>query len=112
MKTFIKDGLTTVVDDDDFRIASYIADGWKETATADKPKDDSDKRIKNAIDTVDASEADSKKGKSSRKGKPLAPDKKVNDTVVATETATADSEPVDDGLIKPSVTKTEGENNG
>jgi len=112
MKTFTKGSLTTVVDDDDSRIASYIANGWKETATADKPKDDADKRIENAIDAANASEADSKKGKGGKKGKVAAPDKKVNDAVAATATATADSESVDDGLITPSATKTEGENNG
>lgn len=108
MKTFTKGNLTSVVDDDDFRIASYKANGWKEAETIDKPKDDADKRIADAIDAANASE--SKKG---RKGKAAAPDKKVNDAVVATATAAADSDVVDDGLITPSANaKTEGTDNG
>ncbi len=112
MKTFTKGNLITVVDDDDRRIPAYLANGWEEIATVDKPKDDADGRIENAIDAANASEVDSKKGKGGKKGKAAAPDKKVNDAVAATATATADSEPVDDGLITPSATKTEGENNG
>lgn len=113
MKTFTKGNLTTVVDDDDFRIAEYEANGWKETETADKPKDEADTRIANAIDAANASEANNKKGKSGKKGKAAAPDKKVNDAVAATATAAAESEAVDDGLIKPSAAKaTEGKDNG
>lgn len=112
MKTFTKGSLTTVVDDDDFRIDEYKANGWKETKTADKPKDEADTRIADAIDAANASEAD-KKGKNGKKGKAAAPDKKVNDAVAATATAAAESEAVDDGLIKPSATKaTEGKDNG
>lgn len=112
MKTFTKGSLTTVVDDDDFRIDEYKANGWKETKIADKPKDEADTRIADAIDAANASEAD-KKGKSGKKGKAAAPDKKVNDAVAATATAAAESEVVDDGLIKPSVAKaTEGKDNG
>lgn len=112
MKTFTKGSLTTVVDDDDFRIDEYKANGWKETKNADKPKDEADTRIADAIDAANASEAD-KKGKNGKKGKAAAPDKKVNDAVAATATAAAESEAVDDGLIKPSAAKaTEGKNNG
>lgn len=112
MKTFTKGSLTTVVDDDDFRIDEYKANGWKETKTADKPKDEADTRIADAIDAANASEAD-KKEKNGKKGKAAAPDKKVNDAVAATATAAAESEAVDDGLIKPSVAKaTEGKDNG
>ena len=112
MKTFTKGSLTTVVDDDDFRIDEYKANGWKETKTADKPKDEADKRTEKAIDDANASEAD-KKGKNGKKGKAAAPDKKVNDAVAATATAAAESEAVDDGLIKPSAAKaTGGKDNG
>ncbi len=112
MKTFTKGSLMTVVDDDDFRIDEYKANGWKETKTADKPKDEADTRIADAIDAANASEAD-KKGKDGKKGKAAAPDKKVNDAVAATATAAAESEAVDDGLIKPSAAKaTEGKDNG
>ena len=112
MKTFTKCSLTTVVDDDDFRIDEYKANGWKETKTADKPKDEADTRIADAIDAANASEAD-KKGKNGKKGKAAAPDKKVNDAVAATATAAAESEAVDDGLIKPSAAKaTGGKDNG
>lgn len=110
MKTFTKGNLTTVVDDDDFRIASYKANGWKEVATKDKPKDDADKRIEDAIDAANASENDGKKGK--KKGKAAATDKKVNDAVAAAATAAADSDVVDDGLITSSATKPEGDSNG
>lgn len=112
MKTFTKGNLTTVVDDDDFRIAEYKANGWKESETVDKPKDEADTRIANAIDAANASETPDKKGKG-KKGKAAAPDKKVNDAVAATATAAAESEAVDDGLIKPSAsTNTEGKDNG
>ena len=112
MKTFTKGSLTTVVDDDDFRIDEYKANGWKETKTAEKPKDEADTRIADAIDAANASEAD-KKGKNGKKGKAAAPDKKVNDAVAATATAAAESEAVDDGLIKPSAAKaTGGKDNG
>ena len=112
MKTFTKGSLTTVVDDDDFRIDEYKANGWKETKTADKPKDEADTRIADAIDAANASEA-YKKGKNGKKGKAAAPDKKVNDAVAATATAAAESEAVDDGLIKPSAAKaTGGKDNG
>ena len=112
MKTFTKGSLTTVVDDDDFRIDEYKANGWKKTKTADKPKDEADTRIADAIDAANASEAD-KKGKNGKKGKAAAPDKKVNDAVAATATAAVESEAVDDGLIKPSAAKaTEGKDNG
>lgn len=110
MRTFTKGNLTTVVDDDDFRIPSYVASGWKETKTAAKPQDEADKRIADAIDAVDASEAEGKKGKNGKKNKAAAPDKKVNDAVAATATAAAESEAVDDGLMKSSAT--EGKDNG
>ena len=112
MKTFTKGSLTTVVDDDDFRIDEYKANGWKETKTADKPKDEADTRIADAIDAANASEAD-KKGKNGKKGKPAAPEKKVNDAGAAPAPAAAESEAVDDGLIKPSAAKaTGGKDNG
>lgn len=102
MKTFIKGTLTTTVDDDDRRIPEYMANGWKEAKTPDKPKDDTDTRIDNAMQAANASESKGKKGK----GK-TAPDKKVNDAVAAAQTVEAESQAVDDGLLK-----TEGENNG
>lgn len=107
MKTFTKGNLTTVVDDDDRRIPDYMANGWKETATAEKPKDDADERMAKAIADANASESKAKNGK---KSKNTATDKKVNDAVAATAQAAAESEAVDDGLIKP--TETEGANNG
>ena len=104
MKTFIKGNLTTVVDDDDRRIPAYLANGWKETDTAEKPKDDADKRTEKAIDDANASES---KGKG---GKNAAPDKKVNDAIAAAKTAEAELDTVDDGLIKH--TEAEGKSNG
>ncbi len=96
MKTFTKGNLTTVVDDDDRRIPAYLASGWKETETAEKPKDD-----------ANASES---KGKGGKKGKNAAPDKKVNDAIAAAKTAEAELDTVDDGLIKH--TEAEGKSNG
>lgn len=106
MKTFTKGNLTTVVDDDDRRIPAYLASGWKETETAEKPKDDADKRTEKAIDDANASES---KGKGGKKGKNAAPDKKVNDAVEATKNAAEESEAVDDGLL---TNASEGEANG
>jgi len=112
MKTFTKGNLTTVVDDDDRRISAYLANGWEETATAEKPKDDADKRTAKAIDDANASESKSKDkgGKKGKKGKNAAPDKKVNDAIAAAKTAEIESDTVDDGLIKP--TEAEGKDNG
>ena len=101
MKTFTKGNLTTVVDDDDRRISAYLANGWKETDTAEKPKDDADKRAEKAIDDANAS---------GKKGKTAAPDKKVNDAIAAAKTAEAELDTVDDGLIKH--TEAEGKSNG
>ena len=106
MKTFTKGNLTTVVDDDDRRIPAYLASGWKETETAEKPKDDADKRTEKAIDDANASES---KGNGGKKGKNAAPDKKVNDAVEATKNAAEESEAVDDGLL---TNASEGEANG
>ena len=61
MKTFTKGSLTTVVDDDDFRIDEYKANGWKETKTADKPKDEA---------------GPTRKGRTARKAKPPPPTKR------------------------------------
>jgi len=99
MKTFTKGTLTTTVDDDDRRIPEYLANGWKETATAEKAKYDADKRIDKAIG--EANESESKgKGKGGGKGKNSAPDKKVNEAVDASKVAEGEREEVDDGLIK------------
>lgn len=104
MKTFTKGTLVTTVDDDDRRIPEYLANGWKETATAEKAKDDADKRIDKAIG--EANESESKgKGKGGGKGKNSAPDKKVNDAVDAAKTAEGEREAVDDGLIKGEAAK-------
>ena len=100
MKTFTKGTLTTTVDDDDRRIPDYLANGWKETTTAEKAKDDADKRIDKAI-----GEANESEGKGGGKGKNRAPDKKVNDAVDAAKTAEGEREAVDDGLIKAEAAK-------
>lgn len=96
MKTFTKGTLTTTVDDDDRRIPEYLANGWKETATAEKAKDDADKRIDKAIGEANESES---------KGKNSAPDKKVNEAVDASKNAESEREAVDDGLIKGEAAK-------
>lgn len=107
MKTFTKGTLTTVVDDDDRRIPEYLANGWKEAPTAEKPKDDADKRIDKAIGEANASEEKpkGKGGGKGSKGKNSAPDKKVNDAVDASKNAESEREAVDDGLIKTEAAK-------
>lgn len=100
MKTFTKGTLTTTVDDDDRRIPQYLANGWKETATAEKPKDDEDKRIDKAVNEANESE-----NKGGGKGKNSAPNKKVNEAVAAAKTAEGEREAVDDGLIKKEAAK-------
>ncbi len=96
MKTFTKGSLTTVVEDNDRRIPQYIANGWKETGTTPKQKDEADERTGKAIDDVNAS-AGGKKGKG--KGKAAAPDKQVNDAIKANANAASEGEEVDDGLL-------------
>ena len=49
MKTFTKGSLTTVVEDNDRRIPQYIANGWKETGTTPKQKDDADERDRKSV---------------------------------------------------------------
>lgn len=92
MREFIKDNLITVVDDDDRRIPEYLQNGWKERELTEKPKDVADSRIENAIVDANASEANGKRNN--------ATDKKVNDAIKSGENANAESQVVDDGLIK------------
>ena len=99
MKTFTKGSLTTVVEDNDRRIPQYIANGWKETGTTPKQKDDADERTGKAIDDVNASEGEDK-GEKKGKGKAAATDKKVNDAIKANANAASEGEAVDDGLLK------------
>lgn len=105
MKTYTKGGLTTVVEDNDRRIPQYLAEGWKETETTPKPKDDADERTGKAIDDVNASEdKGEKKGKGDSKtngkgSKAAAPDKKVSDAIKANANAATEGEAVDDGLL-------------
>lgn len=107
MKTFTKGALTTTVDDDDRRIPQYLANGWKEAPTPEKPKDDADKRIDKAIGEANESESKpkGKGGGKGSKGKNSATDKKVNDAVDAAKTAEGEREAVDDGLIKTEAAK-------
>ena len=100
MKTFTKGSLTTVVEDNDRRIPQYIANGWKETGTTAKQKDDADERTGKAIDDVNASEVEDKGEKKGKgKGKAAATDKKVNDAIKANANAASEGEEVDDGLL-------------
>ncbi len=98
MKEFTKGNLITVVEDDDRRIPEYKKNGWQERPLTKKVKDDADKRKEEAINDANESEGN---------GKNTATDKKVNDAMSAKETAVAESEAVDDGLIKDG-----GKNNG
>lgn len=98
MKEFTKGTLVTVVDDNDRRIADYLANGWKERPLTLKPQDDADKRIGEAIEAADESES-AKGGKVMNKSKQTAANKKINDAVSATAVAVAESEEIDDGLL-------------
>ena len=100
MKEFIKDNLVTVVEDNDRRIPEYLAKGWKEKELTQKRKAASDKRKAEAIADADASEDNGKKNS--------ATDQKVNDAMSAKDNAAAESQAVDDGLIKTDG----GKNNG
>lgn len=101
MKKFIKDGLETLVDDNDRRIPEYLKNGWKEAEVAPKTTDEGDKQTQRAIDDVETSESKSKgsKGGKGNKGR-NAPGKKVNDAIAANAAAAAENVAVDDGLIK------------
>jgi hypothetical protein len=93
MKKFTKGTLTTLVEDDDRRIAGYRANGWKEEAIKPTvPTDAADKTLAKSIKDANASEP--------RKGgkKASATDKKVNAAIKANTAAAAESEAVDDGL--------------
>lgn len=109
MKTFTKGTLKTIVDDDDRRIPEYLANGWKEAPTAEKPKDDADKRIDKAVNEANESEGkpktNGKGGGKGSKGKNSATDKKVNEAVAASKIAESEREAVDDGLIKTEAAK-------
>ena len=95
MKRFIKGTLETVVDDNDHRISEYLANGWKEAPIVKKPQDAADSQLEKAMLDIENSEemADKKKGVKK-------PAKKVNDTITANTAAAAESEAVDDGLLK------------
>ena len=101
MVRFTKGLLTTLVDEDDSRIPEYYANGWTRCEPTDKQKTAADKRIDDAVREANASEGKNKRARNA------ASDKKVNDAIVAATNAEAESEAVDDGLIK-----TEGESNG
>lgn len=94
MKKFTKGALETIVDDDDRRIPEYLANGWKEAPLPKKPQDAADEQLDKAMTDVENSEGGGTK-KGSKK-----PAKKVNDAIKANTAAAAESEAVDDGLIK------------
>lgn len=101
MKRFVKGALETVVEDDDRRIKDYIAGGWKAAELTIKPQDDKSKQMNKAIFDANDSEVASA-------GKNNASDKKVNDAIKANAVAIAESEEVDDGLIKKEEDKVNG----
>lgn len=67
MKKFIKDGLETLVEDNDRRIPDYLKNGWKEAEVTPKATDEADKQTQRAIDDVETSEGKPKNGKRKRK---------------------------------------------
>ena len=101
MKKFIKDGLETLVEDNDRRIPDYLKNGWKEAEVTPKATDEADEQTQRAIDDVETSEGKPKGKKGSKSGKgSKAPGKKVNDAIAANAAAAAENVAVDDGLIK------------
>ncbi len=92
MKKFIKDGITSIVDDDDRRIPEYKRDGWDEVPVGAQQPTEADIRTQKAIAAANASEP-------SKKRKKGASDKKVNDAIKASANAAAESEAIDDGLL-------------
>lgn len=95
MKRFIKGTLETVVEDDDRRIPAYLANGWTEAELTKKPQDEADQQLDKAMTDVEESEGAADNGSGSKK-----PTKKVNDAIEANAAAAAESEAVDDGLLK------------
>lgn len=97
MKMFAKGTLTTLVEDDDRRIADYRASGWKEVEIVSvAPTTAADKKLAKAI--KDACDSEPVKAK-----KKAASDKKVNDAINANNAASLEGDPVDDGLISEEV---------
>lgn len=94
MRKFTKGGIESIVDDNDSRIPAYLANGWKEEAVKAKPTDVADAQTDKALADVAKSE-----GKTNGKGKGKTTGKKVNDAIKANSTASAEAEPVDDGLL-------------
>lgn len=92
MKKFIKGTLSTIVEDDDRRIADYRASGWTEDEIIPAVPTAADKKLAKAIKDANDSEPGKKK-------KNAAPDKKVNDAIKANNAASAEIDAVDDGLI-------------
>jgi hypothetical protein len=86
MKKFTKGKLTSIVEDDDRRIADYRKNGWKEETVKAAALDAADKTLRKSI--KDAKGA----------GKTGATDKKVNDAIKANTAAATEGEAVDDGL--------------
>lgn len=95
MKKFIKGNLETYVEDDDRRTTAYLENGWVEVEYLKKQQDEADKQLDKAMTEVEESE-----GRRTRKGGSRKPTKKVNDAIKATTAAAAESEAVDDGLLK------------
>ncbi len=96
MKKFTKGTLVAYVDDDDHRIPEYGKNGWKEAtieqATVQTEQSEVDSRVKKAINDV--------KKHRGKKGKISPTDNEVNAAIKVGETAAAESEAVDDGLLK------------
>ena len=91
MKKFIKGTLVTYVEDGDRRISDYIKNGWTEATVEQKSQSEADSRVKKAIEDI--------KKHIGKKGKVSPTDSEVNAAIKVNETAAAESEAVDDGLI-------------
>ena len=91
MKKFTKGTLVTYVEDGDRRISDYIKNGWTEATTEQAAESEADSRVKKAMEDV--------KKHSGKKGKVTPTDSEVNAAIKANETAAAESEAVDDGLM-------------
>jgi hypothetical protein len=96
MRKFVKGNLHTVVDDNDRRVADYIASGWTEVALDEPKSTPATEVLEKALKDANESEP----AKIGKKRKAGATDKKVNAAIKANTRAAAQSEPIDDGLIK------------
>ncbi len=93
MRKFIFQGITTVVEDDDRRIAEYLENGWKEIEYENTSiPSEQGEILQSALKDVVKSEKAAKKKTTASK--------KVTAAAKAKSTAAKQKKPVNDGLLK------------